>query len=85
MLTDLYQIPVHTMQSDEGAALGAAILAGVAAGVYRTVAEGCEIAARANAPLLPDPEAHRAYMPYYTLYQSLYPTLKDSFKALREI
>ena len=85
MLTDLYNVPVHTMQSDEGAALGAAILAGVAAGVYGTVAEGCEIAARENAPRLPDPEAHRAYAPYYTLYKDLYPALKDSFKALRQI
>lgn len=85
MLTDLYGIPVHTMQSAEGAALGVAILAGVAAGVYPSVEEGCARATRKNEPLLPDREAHDEYLAVYRVYSSLYPALKESFGALAKL
>ena len=83
MLTDLYGIPVHTMQSGEGAALGAAILAGVAAGVYPSVEAGCDIAVQQNAPRIPDETAHKAYRTFYGIYQRLYPALKETFQGLK--
>ena len=83
MLTDLYGIPVHTMQSDEGAALGAAILAGTAAGIYPSVEAGCDAVAKANPPRLPDKKAHDRYLQFYEIYKGLYPALKPTFDALK--
>ena len=82
MLSDVYGCPVHTIASDEGPALGAAILAGVGAGVYPSVEKGCEIAVQTGAVQQPDPENVRRYEPFYQLYCSLYPALKDSFASL---
>lgn len=81
MLADLYECPVHTLKVDEGASLGAALLAGVGAGIFSSVEETSSIVQK-NEPVFPDAGRHREYMPYYQLYKSLYPTLKDSFKEL---
>ena len=42
MLADLYGCPVSTVNTSEGPALGVAILAGVGAGIYGSVEEGCD-------------------------------------------
>ncbi|MBO5271049.1 MAG: xylulokinase [Clostridia bacterium] len=83
MITDLYGIPVHTMQSEEGAALGAAILAGTAAGVYPSVEAGCDAAVKANAPCTPNKESHERYRAFYGIYRSLYPALKETYRAMK--
>lgn len=85
MLCDVYGLPIKTMASSEGAALGAAILGGCAAGVYSSVEEGCEKTVKANAATLPDNEAHGEYMKYYRVYSELYPSVKENFKKLSSI
>ena len=73
------------MLSNEGAALGAAILAGVAAGIYSSVGEGCEMAVKENMTLQYCKESHEEYMKYYSIYKELYSNIKDSFKQLKNI
>ena len=85
MLADLYACPVKSIASEEGPALGAAILAGVGAGVYSSVAQGCEAAVRIGEAQRPDLPSGTAYEPYYRLYRSLYPAMRDSFHALAKI
>ena len=85
MMADVFGMPVQTLTNAEGPALGAAILAGVAAGVYRDVPSACEQVVVANEPQLPDAEASSAYEPFYQLYCSLYPALKDSYAALAKM
>ena len=85
MLADVYGCPVKTIASTEGPALGAAILAGVGAGVYASVPEGCAAAVRVGEAQRPDAERSAAYEPYYQLYRGLYPALRDSFHRLAEI
>lgn len=82
MMADLYALPVSTVQNREGPALGVAILAGVGAGVYPSVPEACAKIIRTNAPQPPIAENSKRYEPFYSLYLSLYPALKDSFGAL---
>ena len=84
MLADLYGCPVRTLQADEGGALGAALLAGVGAGVYGSVGEACDAVVRYRPPVNPSADAP-AYEPYYKLYRRLYPLLKDSFAGLAAI
>lgn len=82
MLADVYGCPVKTVANKEGPALGAAILAGVAAGVYSDVAAACRHVIRINPPQLPDTVASARYEPYYRVYRSLYPALAESFASL---
>ena len=85
MLADLYGCPVKTVASKEGPALGVAILAGVGCGLYPSVEEACRKVIRTNEPQLPDLCAHEAYEHFYAVYRSLYPALKDSYKALASL
>ena len=82
MLADLYGCPVKTIASEQGPALGAAILAGVGAGLYSSVADGCKAAVHAGEIQQPKAENSAAYEPFYQIYRNLYPTLRDSFHTL---
>lgn len=84
MLADLYECEVKTLSSNEGAALGAAILAFVGAGEYKTVQEACRTIVKTADCHPPVKENSRKYDSFYNVYKSLYPNLKDSYKALSE-
>ena len=85
MLTDLYGLPTSVRESTEGAALGAAILGGCAAGVYSSVEDGCRRAVRNRSESTPNGENHAAYLRCYRFYDALYPAMKESFAQLKEI
>ncbi|MBQ8653755.1 MAG: xylulokinase [Clostridia bacterium] len=85
MMADVFGMPVQTLTNAEGPALGAAILAGVAAGVYESVPAACEKVVVGNEPQQPDAEAGKAYEPFYELYCQLYPALKESYAALAKM
>ena len=85
MIADVYGKNVKTMLSNEGASLGAAILGGVAAGVYSSVADGCEKAVKEKGGISPNAEKHGEYMKYYKVYKDIYPGVKSCFKDLKNI
>ncbi len=85
MLADVLGCRITTVQNREGPALGAAILAGVGAGLYGSVPEACRKLIKENEPQLPDKAARMAYEPYYRLYRDLYGSLKTGFKALSKL
>ncbi len=64
---------------DEGPAYGAALLAGVGAGVYDSVQAACESAISVVDTCEPDPEAHRLYEDYHAVYRLLYSQLEGCF------
>ena len=82
MLADLYECPVKTAKSKEGPALGAAILAFVAAGVYESVPAACNKLVGVDKTCAPVADNSAAYQPYYKLYTELYPAMKGCFKTL---
>lgn len=82
MLADMFGCPVKTTRSPEGPALGAALLAGVGAGLYRDVPQACEAVVRIRGEQAPIPENHAQYRKVYALYASLYGNLRESFRAL---
>ncbi|MBE6703254.1 MAG: xylulokinase [Ruminococcaceae bacterium] len=82
MFADIYGIDIKTGASGEGACLGAAILGGCAAGVYTSVAEGCDVTVRTGKTYTFDANNHQEYMRFYDIYRDLYPKLKNSFAAL---
>ena len=82
MLADLYGCPVSIPSTNEGAALGAAILAGVGAGIFANLGEACAELVGKGSTLTPDQACTDAYKPYFELYKKLYLSLKDDFKTL---
>ena len=82
MMADVYNLPVKTVVSKEGPALGVAILAGVGAGIYPSVAEACRKVVKTNPAQAPIPENTGRYEEFYRVYCGLYPQLKDCYKAL---
>lgn len=85
MLADVYDLPVNTLQNKEGAALGAAILAGVGAGVYDSVVQACDNIIKINNTQNQISENVLKYDKYYNLYKEIYPSLKKQFKMLNEL
>ena len=51
----MYGHPVEIVAAEEGAAYGAALLAGVGAGAWRTVDEACDAVVRVVTRIEPDP------------------------------
>ena len=82
MLADVYGIPCGRIESDEGPALGAAILAMVGAGIYPSVEEACDAVVKLRDVAEPDGARHEQYMKYYDIYKKLYGHLKDDYAAL---
>jgi len=69
-----------TVNTTEGAAYGAALLAGVGAGAWADVLSACKASVKITGSTQPDPAQVEAYRKSYSLYQELYPALKLSFE-----
>lgn len=85
MLADTFGCPVRTLQSKEGPALGVAILAGVGTGAFKSVEEGCEALVKVKEEQKPIAENVPKYEAVYKVYRSLYPALKEEYKALARL
>jgi xylulokinase len=73
---DILGRPILTLQESQAACLGAAILAGAAAGVYSDVDEGVAALVRTKDTYLPQDERSRSYAARYGVYKDIYPALK---------
>lgn len=73
---DICRVPLRIPQVTEAACLGAALLAGVACGVYPDVATAVERAVRMGRQVVPDPTSSAAYEDRFQTYREVYPTLK---------
>lgn len=73
---DVYSRVVELAETEEGAAYGAAILAGVGAGNWATVEEACEAAVQVKERVAPDPAAAALLAGSYLRYRRLYPALR---------
>ena len=74
---DVYGLPVAVNVAEEGAAYGAALLAGVGAGVWTSVPAACDAAVHV-AQVVPCDAGRVALMEArYAEYSKLYPALRD--------
>ena len=85
ILADVLDSELVTVNTTEGAAYGAALLAGVGAGAWPDVDTACDAAITVTGSTLPQTESVAAYQRVYDVYRGLYPTLKSTFDALAEI
>jgi xylulokinase len=84
LLADIFSSPISTMNLTEGAAFGAALLAGVGAGVYASVPEACTQTLRCRDTVMPAPERDH-YDVLYRTYTQLYPALRSQFASLQPL
>ena len=85
MLADVFGMPTMTLESDEGPALGVAILAMVGAGLYPDVVAACDKIVRAKETYQANIENSVKYTEFYKIYTNLYSHLKDDFAALSRL
>lgn len=79
MQADIFNKEVITSRMPEQAAVGAAITAGVGAGVYSGYDEACDTVIKWNdETFLPDAAGVRRYEDYYQLYRTLYPANREA-------
>jgi xylulokinase len=76
ILASVLGLPIRRTATDEGSAYGAALLGGVAAGVFRDVHEAVASCVRLVDAVEPDPEWSAAYQRGYRRFQLLYPALR---------
>ncbi len=85
MMADVLGAELVTVNTTEGAAFGAALLAGVGAGIYASVPEASEAMIKITGRTSFDPSKNAAYEPFYRQYQALYPALTSEFTAISEL
>jgi xylulokinase len=68
---DVSNLPITTVQGQETAALGAAILAATGAGFFSSLESACKKMVQLSHTYIPDPHQHRAYQPVYARYVNL--------------
>ena len=78
---DVYAHDVEILKAEEGAAYGAAILAGVGSGRWKSVDEACDAAVRAAKTVSPDKDASAIMQRAYQTYRRIYPALHSIFNA----
>ena len=82
ILASVLEAELVTVNTSEGAAFGAALLAGVGAGAWSDVPSACKAAITITGSTSPDPAQVEAYRKAYPLYRELYPALKPSFDKM---
>jgi xylulokinase len=75
---DVYGRPVQTLKVGESTALGAAILGGVGAGVFHSIAEGVDHMVAVTGEVEPNVANHRVYEDLYQAYVKAYEGLASS-------
>lgn len=84
ILADILGVEIVTVNAEEGAAYGAAILAAVGHGVWPDVETACDATIHLTGSDKPG-ENQAAYEAAYPLYQALYPALKDNFAEISKV
>lgn len=74
---DTYARPVETVDAEEGAAYGAAILAAVGVKTWSSVDEACESVVRVAENITPDFEHSLVLEKTYAVYRRMYPAMKS--------
>ncbi len=84
MLADIFDAPCTMVNAREGAAYGAALLASVGSGQFEDVETACRTWIRKTETIEPGQNA-KVYQKNYTIYQDLYPKLKETFGQIASL
>jgi xylulokinase len=82
LLADVFNRRVVVLETQEGSAYGAALLALVGTGAYASVPEVCRAAIREVESVPPEATSAAAYAKAHELYKDLYPALKSLYPRM---
>lgn len=82
LFADIFNKRVVTLETKEGSAFGAALLAMVGTGEYSSAAEVCRSAIHGATIKTPDEASADFYQKSYQVFRSLYPALKPANRAI---
>ena len=85
MLADMFECEVKTLISEEGPALGVAILAGVGAGIFKDVVSACDEFIKTGTNCSPIKAESEYYKRGHALYKKVYAQLKDCYQDLAKL
>ncbi len=82
ILASALESELVTVNTTEGAAYGAALLAGVGAGAWPDVRTACQTCVHVTGQTAPSAQDMDAYTKSYAVYRELYPALRDVFPRM---
>jgi xylulokinase len=85
LLADVFAKKVVTLETQEGSAYGAALLAMAGTGAFASVPEACRAAIRPTASVNPRPHESQQYQRGHEVYRSLYPILKPVYGLIQNL
>jgi xylulokinase len=85
IMADVLKKKVVTLETQEGSAYGAALLAMVGTGAYASVPEACKASIKEVDGTLPRPHESAQYARGHEVYRMLYPTLKPIYSLINNL
>jgi xylulokinase len=82
IMADVLNVELVTVNTTEGAAFGAALLAGVGVDIWRNVDQACHDTVKLTGTTTANTEIVASYVKPYKIYRELYPSLKDVFHEI---
>jgi len=82
---DIFGVPFVRPRITEGSPLGAAMLAGLATGVFKSAAEAVSVFVRRDRRFEPDAARHAFYREKFALYQRLFPATHGLLSGLQNL
>jgi xylulokinase len=82
LLASVLNRRVVTLETQEGSAYGAALLALAGSGEYQSVEEVCRVAIRETESVSPRSEDISVYAKGHKVYQALYPAIKSGLEQM---
>ena len=84
--SDMFNLPVHRIQTYETSGLGAAIIGFVGLGIYKTFEEAIEKMVHYKDTFMPDKENAQIYNKLYKkAYKRLYPNIRGLYREINKI
>ena len=82
IMANITGLAVDTIESEEGPALGGAMLAAVGCGAFASVEEAAKAIVKVTGTVEPEPELVAKYQERYEVFKKLYPTLKPVYPMM---
>lgn len=79
---DVYEVPVKTIEENESAVLGSALLGGTAAGIFENVLEKAKELLKVKKIYEPDEARSKMYKEHFSVYKEMHDVLQPSFQRL---
>ena len=83
MIANILNLKVDVIESEEGPAMGGAMLAAVACGEYASVEEIAEKFVKVTGTVEPDPELVAKYEDRYQKFRQIYPACRPLFEIIK--